>query len=184
MRKLAGHVDDVNLVVANDAQMFDQPLGVHHLAAADDACEVGVEAPIAQAHRRGGQWGDDDFGCASGDLPQRDRARFLDLRMRREILEGQHIVGGQPDDGVRRKRPCQVSQRTDDRQQLIDGAVVIDDDDQRPGDGAMKQRIEESFAGWSESRYTYSPRAALELGLLHAKSRYIFHVREEFANER
>ncbi len=46
------------------------------------------------------------------------------------------------------------------------------------------KRVEESFAGGSESGDTYPPRAALDLGYSTRKCGRLFHVREEFANER
>ena len=48
----------------------------------------------------------------------------------------------------------------------------------------MQQRVEKSFAGWGESGHTNPPRAALDLGYSTRKRDRLFHVREEFANER
>ena len=50
--------------------------------------------------------------------------------------------------------------------------------------GTLQQCTEESFAGWSETRDDdTAPRRPLP-GLLRARRRRLFHVREEFANER
>ena len=104
MGELARHLDHVHLAVADDAQVLDQALGVNHLAATHDLRQAGVEAGVAQAHGRRGWRRDHDAGGASGNLPQSSGARFLDLGMRRLVLEGQHIVSGQADDGVGRER--------------------------------------------------------------------------------
>jgi hypothetical protein len=48
----------------------------------------------------------------------------------------------------------------------------------------MEQRVKQRFASGSQSGHTYPPGAALDLGHSTRKSRYFFHVREEFANER
>ena len=53
------------------------------------------------------------LGRAGRNLPQRGGARFLDLGMRRQVLEGQHVVGGQADDGSGADAPVRsASERT------------------------------------------------------------------------
>ena len=81
MRELARHLDHVHLVVADDAQVLYQPLRIEHLAAAHHLCQIGVEAGIAQTHRRCGDRRDDDAGGPGGDLPQSGGAGFLDFGM-------------------------------------------------------------------------------------------------------
>ncbi len=95
MRELTRHLDHVDLAVSGQAQMFDQPFGIDHLAAADDTREVGIKRSVAQSHAGRNEGRDDDVRRAGGDLPQRSRAGFLDFRVRRLIFEGQHVVGGQ-----------------------------------------------------------------------------------------
>ena len=46
MRELTRHLDHIDLVVANDAQMLDQALGIDHVAAAHDLRQVGVEVGL------------------------------------------------------------------------------------------------------------------------------------------
>src|ERR1019366_1738974 len=104
--------------------------------------------------------------------------------MRRQVLERQNVVGGQADDRVRRDGARQIAQRAHDRQQLIHRAVVRNDDDDRPRCRAMQQCVEEGFARRSESRDTSPPRATLYPGYRTRKGGRLFHVREEFANER
>ena len=48
MSELPRHLDHVHLVVADDAQVLDQPLGIDHLAATHDFSQVGVKLGIAQ----------------------------------------------------------------------------------------------------------------------------------------
>ena len=111
MREVAGHVDDVNLVVADDAQVLDEPLGVHHLAAPNHLGQVCIEAALSRSRiARGGQGSDDDLGRSGRNLPKGSGASFLNLRMRRQILEWQYVVCGQADDGVRRERARQLGQ--------------------------------------------------------------------------
>src|ERR1035437_1804603 len=104
--------------------------------------------------------------------------------MGRQILEGQYVVGRQADDGIRRDCARQIAQGAHDRQQFIHGAIVTNDDDDGPRSGAMQQGVEESFASWGESRDTNPPRATLHPGYSTRKGGRLFHVREEFANER
>ena len=69
MREFARHLDHIDLAVAHDAQVLDQPLGIDHLAAPHDLRQIGVKVGIAQAHRRRGQRRDDDAGRSGGNLP-------------------------------------------------------------------------------------------------------------------
>ena len=51
MGELSRHLDHIDLAVADQAQVFDQPLGIDHLSAANHLGQVGVEA-----HRRAAAW--------------------------------------------------------------------------------------------------------------------------------
>ena len=184
MGELARHLDHIHLVVADDAQVLDQTFGIDHLAAAHDLRQVGIESCVTQTHRRRRDRRDYDAGGSGGDLPQRGGASFLDLGMRREILERQHIIGRQTDDRFGQHGAGQLAERAHDRQQLIQSAVVGNGDDQRPRGATMQQGIEKSFAGGSESGHTNPPRAALDLGNSTRKGGRLFHVRKEFADER
>ena len=84
---------------------------------------------------------------------------------------------------ARARRSSSASERTTGSSSSI-ARLSADNQDQRPGDGAMQQRVEQRLAGWGESGYTNPPRAALDLGYSTRKRERLLHVREEFANER
>ena len=77
-----------------------QLIRIEHLAAAHHlgqiSVEVGLRANAWQLRRRR----DDDTGRPGRNLPQSRGAGFLDFGVRRQVLEGQHIVGGQADHGI------------------------------------------------------------------------------------
>jgi hypothetical protein len=137
MRKLSGHLDDVDLVVAGETQMLDQLFGIDHFAATNDASEVGVEGRIAQSHAGCREWREDDVRRAGGNLPKGYGAFFLNFRVRRLALEREHIVSGQADDGLGRNRSGELGKRADDGEQLLNSTVVGDNDDQRVCGGTL-----------------------------------------------
>ena len=101
---LAGHFDDVGGRVADGVEVAEQIVDVEGLAAAQNAGQIGVVLGGALKDGGGRDRRDHDRGFAGGNLPQRGGALFLNLGMRREILERQHVAGGQGDDAIRDRR--------------------------------------------------------------------------------
>ena len=67
----------------------------------------------------------------AGDLPERGGARLLDLRVRREIFEGQDVVRGKAQDGFGGQRAGQLAGGEHGGVQRLGGLVVGDDDERR-----------------------------------------------------
>jgi hypothetical protein len=122
--------------------------------------------------------------CAGSNLPQRGGAGFLNFRVRRLVLERQHVVGGEANDRLGGDCAGQLAQRTGHREQFVHRAVITDHDHKRVRGGALQQRIKESFARGSESGDTRPPRASLDPGYGTQKCRGFFHVRKNFTDER
>ena len=118
------------------------------------------------------------------DLPQRRGAGFLDLRVRREVFVGKHVVGRQHHDGVGVRRAGQIAKRLHHGQELFRGAVAVHHDDQRLQCGFEEQRVMQGARAGGEAGHTYPPRAALYLASCTLEIGRLLHVREEFANKR
>ncbi len=97
-RVLAGHFDHIGGFVADGVEVSQQGVNVEGLAATDGAAEIGIVVRRTQADGCGGNRGDHDGRRAGCDLPQCGGAFFLQLRMRRQVLERQHVACGQRDD--------------------------------------------------------------------------------------
>src|SRR4029077_19807208 len=104
--------------------------------------------------------------------------------MGRQILEGQHIAGGQRDDRLRFGGSCQFSESLQDRQKIFGCPVVTYNHDQGPSRGLLQQDQQEGLGRRGESRDTNTARVLLEVGSYTRKGGQLLYVREEFANER
>ncbi len=164
--------------------MLDKLLGIDHLPATHDLCQIGIEAGTTQTHSSCGDRRDHHTGCSGCNFPKRGGAGFLDFGVRRKILERQHIIGRQADDLLGRERAGYLAQRTHHRQQFVQRAVVGDSDDERPCSSTMQQGVEQGFGGGSEPGQADPPRAALDPGNSTREGGRLFHVRKEFADER
>src|SRR5580658_10410950 len=103
--------------------------------------------------------------------------------MRREILVGEHVAGWKRDHGIRIAGGREFTEATEDRDEVFDGAVVVDYEDQRAGGGALKQHEQQGFCSGSEAGDTNTPHALLEVGGYTREGGKHFYVREEFADE-
>jgi hypothetical protein len=103
--------------------------------------------------------------------------------VRRKILEGEHIARGQRDNRVRIAGGGEFTEAAKDGKEVFDGAVVVDDKDQRTRGGALEKNEQQGFGGGSESGDTNTPRALLEMGGYTHEGGKHFYVREEFADE-
>ena len=180
---LAGHLDDVGGGVADGVEVREQGFEVERFAAADGAGEIGVVVAGAQADGGGRDWRDHDGCSTGGNLPQSGGAFFLEFGMRREILEGEHVAGGEGDDGFGIAGGGEFAEAAEDGNEVFDGAVVVDDEDERTLGGALKQHEQQGFRGGSEAGDTNPPRALLEVGGYTREGGKLFYVREEFADE-
>src|ERR1700692_1137052 len=103
--------------------------------------------------------------------------------MRREILEGKNVARGERDDGVRIASGSEFAESAKDRDEVFDGAVIVDDKNERARGGALKEHEHQGFRGGGESGDTNAPRALLEVGGNTREGGKAFYVHEEFADE-
>ena len=104
--------------------------------------------------------------------------------MGRKVLERQHITGGQIDDGFGSGGSGEFRIGAKHREQILSGAVVGDNQNQRPACVFLPQQREQRLRGRSESRDTNTPRAVFQMGGNAKESRKLFHIRKKFADER
>ncbi len=103
--------------------------------------------------------------------------------MRGEILEGEHIARRKRDDGVGIAGGGEFAEAAKDGDEIFDGAVIVDDEDQGTRGGALKQHEQQGFRGGGEAGDTNTPRALLEVGGNTREGGKFFYVHEEFADE-
>ena len=120
----SGHFDDVGGVIANRVEVREQRVDVQRFATAHGPRQIGVILGRTQSQRGGGNRRNHERRRAGGNLPQRDRALLLNLRVRGQILEGQHVVVGQRDHGLRTGGPGQLAKSLQHRNQVFRGAIV------------------------------------------------------------
>ena len=84
--------------------------------------------------------------------------------MRRQILEGQHVVVGQATTDSGSAAAGQFAKGLQHRDQVFRGAVVGDHDNQRAPGGLLQQDQKQSFGGGDQSRDTNPPRALFQMG--------------------
>ena len=128
---LSGHFHDVGGVIANRVQVRQQRVDVEGFAAADGPRQIGVVLGRTQAKGGGGDRRNHERRRAGGNLPQRNCPLFLDLRVRRQILEGEHVVVGKGDHGFGIGGSGQLAKSLQYRNQVFSGAIVRDHDNQR-----------------------------------------------------
>ena len=121
--------------------------------------------------------------ASGGDLPESGGAFFLEFGMRREILEREHVAGGEGDDGLGIAGGGEFTEAAEDWDEVFDGAVVVDYEDQRACGGALEEHEQQGFCGGGEAGDTNAPRALLEVGGYTREGGKHFYVREEFADE-
>ncbi len=182
-RVLAGHFDDVGGGVADGVQVGEQGFDVEGFAAAEGAGEIGVVVGGALADGGGRDRRDHDRGFAGGDFPQGGGAFFLQLGMGRQILEWEHVAGRERDYVLGIAGGGEFAEALQQGNEIFDGAVVVDDQEQRAVGGVAQQHEEQGFRGGSESGDTYPPRALPQVGGNTREGGKHFYVREEFADE-
>jgi hypothetical protein len=101
----------------------------------------------------------------------------------REILEREHVTRRQRDDRVGIAGGGEFTEAAKDRKEVFNGAVVVDDKDQRASGRTLKQYEQQGFRSRGEARDTNTPRALLEVGGYTREGGKLFYVHEEFADE-
>jgi hypothetical protein len=104
--------------------------------------------------------------------------------MRRKILEREHVASGEGDDRLRIASGSEFTESAKDRQEILDGAVILDDEDEGTSGGTLEQHEQQGFCSGREAGDTDAPRALLEVGGNTRESGELFYVHEEFADER
>jgi hypothetical protein len=146
---LAGHFNYISRCVADSVEVGEEGIEVEGLAAADDAGKAGVVIAGAQTDGSGGDRRDDD-GCGTGgNLPQGGGAFFLELGVRRKILERENVASGKSDDGFGIAGGSEFAESTEDREEVFDGAVVVDDEDERASGGALERARAAGLLRWA-----------------------------------
>ena len=141
----AGHFDDIGGGVADGVQMGEKIIDVEGFSATEDAGQVGVVVGGALQDGGGRDRSDHDRGFAGGDLPQSGRAFFLQLGMRRKILKGEHVAGGERDDRVGIGGGGEFTESLEDGDEIFDGAVVVDDNDEGTVGVAAQKHEQQGF---------------------------------------
>src|SRR5579863_2030758 len=103
--------------------------------------------------------------------------------MWREILKREHVAGREGDYRLGIAGSGELAESAEDGDELLDGSIVVDDDDQRTLSAALQQHEYEGLGGGDEAGDTDTPRALLELGGYTREGGKVFYVREEFADE-
>ncbi len=182
-RVFAGHFDDIGGCVSDRVEMREQCLEVEGFAAADGASEIAVVFGGTQADGCGRNGRDNDGCCAGCNFPERGSTFFLEFRVRREILEWKNVAGWKRNDRLGIASRCEFTESAEDGNELLDGTIIVHDEDQRATGGALKQHEQQGFRGGYEAGYTNTPRALLKVGGYTRESGKLFYVHEEFADE-
>jgi hypothetical protein len=103
--------------------------------------------------------------------------------MRGKILEREHIAGGKGDYGVGIAGGGEFAESAEDGDEIFDGAVVVDDEDERAVGVAAQKHEQQGFCGGGESGDTNASRALPQVGGYTREGGKHFYVREEFADE-
>ena len=100
-RHLSRHLDDIDPGVADRQEMLHQHVGQMLFAGSQMESEAVVEVAREELHAGGFHRGDDEAWCCRSlrggflaELPECCSAVLLNLRMRRQVLERQHIMSG------------------------------------------------------------------------------------------
>ena len=128
------------------------------------ARQVRIKRRVAQPHAGRCESRNDYIRPAGRDLPQRRGALLLDFRVRRLVLEWQHVVGGQAKNRLRRSSAGQFCKRANQGKQFVDRSIAVNKYDQRSRGASMQQRKKQGFASGIQSGDTCPPRAALHPG--------------------
>ena len=100
-----------------------------------------------------------------------------------KVLERKHVAGGQGDDGIGIAGSNEFAESLEDGDEVLDGAVVADYEDQWALGPALQQGEQQGFGGGRESGYTHAPRALFQVGGCTREGGKSFNVRKEFADE-
>src|ERR1700678_149676 len=131
--------------------MFEQFFQIENFSAAQNAGQIGVVVRRTEQDGGRGDRRNDDRGAASGNLPQGGSTFFLNFRMRRQILERQHITCGQGDDRVGIGGSSEFAKGAEYGKQFFGGTVVGDDQDEGTLSGAAQENDHQRFGGSGES---------------------------------
>ena len=144
---LAGHFDDVGGGVADGVQMGEKIFDVEGFAAAEGAGQIGVVVGGAQQDGGGRDRSDHDRRFAGGNLPESGGAFFLQFGVRGKILERKHVAGGQGDDRLGIAGGGEFAEALQDGDEVFDGAVVVDDEDELAVGSAAQKHEQQGFCG-------------------------------------
>ena len=142
-----------------------------------------VEVAGEELHAGGFDRGDDKAGLTGGDLPERGRARLLDLGVRGEVFKGENIVRWKPEDGFGGERAGEFAGGEDGRVKGFRGFVVGDDDDAGGVCGADEEGKVEGACGEGQTGDTSAPRASAKVAAHTLKGFGVFQVRQQLADE-
>jgi hypothetical protein len=148
--------------------------------------EGAVEVAWEELHAGGFDGGDDQARLIGGwlaEFPEGCGAGLLNLWVRREIFEGENVVGRKVEDGFGGEGSGELAGREDSGVEGFGGFVVGDDDDAGGVGGADEVGKVECAGGESESGHTTATRASAEMAANTLEGFGVLQVREELANE-
>jgi hypothetical protein len=103
--------------------------------------------------------------------------------MRGEILVRENVTSRKGNDRIRIAGGGELAEAAKDRNVIFDGAIVVDDEDERAGGGALEKHEQQGFGGGREAGHTNARRGLLEVGGDTREGGKLFYVHEEFADE-
>ena len=180
---LAGHLDDIDLRIADGEEMLDEHVGEVLLADVEVEREGFVVVAAEELHAGGFEGGDDEFGLAGGDLPEGGGALLLDFGVRGEVFKGEDIVAGQAEDGRGIERAGELAGAEDGGVEGFGGLVVGDDHDGGGSGGADKEWKIEGAGSGGEAGDAPAPGASAEMAADTLEGFRVLEIREEFADE-
>ena len=134
------HLHHISGRVADSSEVRGQHFHIEALLAAHRDRQPGVVLGVPQPHGRGSNGNNHHRSRAGRHLPQRAGADLLNVRMRREVLKGQHVIRRQLHHACRIGHAGQLAKGSQHRQHLIRRAIVGHQHSQRLAQRSMQQR--------------------------------------------
>lgn len=167
--------------------MVDEHVGDVLFADAEMEGEAAVEVSGEETHAGRFDGGDDEAGAGVmgvlADFPKGGGAGLLNFRVRREVFEGEDVVCGKTEDGVRRKGSGELAGGENSGMKGFGSLVVGDDDDARSSGGADEVGEIEGSGGSGEAGDTSAPRASAQVAAYTLEGFGVLEVRKELADE-
>ncbi len=182
--ELAGHLDQVHLGVAHAGEVAGEDFDVDLFATAHGDGEAGVV--IATEEPKGGGLGgrNENGDCASGEFEQGSGALLLHVGVRREVLEWEHIVGGDTDYTIWIDCSGEFTAGAECEFESFGGLVIGHDNDDGLLGGASEKWDVKRTGSIRESGHTSATDTKREVPANAIKGGGLLQFRENFADKR